>query len=96
MLRHVALFRWHDHATDEQKQVIRDGLSRLPPLIAELRDYRFGDDVGLVDGSWDFAVVADFDDPDGWRAYQEDPEHQQVREHIRALAAERASVQYEL
>ncbi len=97
VLRHVALFRWADGTTGDQKQAIHDGLARLPSLVAELRDYRFGHDAGLVEGNWDFAVVADFDDAEGWRAYREHPEHQRVlAEHIRPVAAERASVQYRI
>ncbi len=97
VLRHVALFRWVDGTTGDQKQAIHDGLARLPSLVAELRGYRFGDDTGLVEGNWDFAVVADFDDADGWRAYREHPEHQRVlAQHIRPVAAERASVQYRI
>ncbi len=95
MLRHVALFRWADGTTAEQKQAICDGLARLPSLIPELGDYRFGDDAGLVDGNWDFAVVADFDDAEGWRAYREHPEHRRVvAEQIAPVAVERAAVQY--
>ena len=97
MLRHVALFRWADGTTAEQRQAVVQGLARLPSLIPELLDYRFGDDAGLVEGNWDFAVVADFDDVDGWRAYREHPEHRRVlSEHIARVAAERAAVQYRL
>lgn len=97
VLRHVALFRWVDGTTGDQKRAIRDALARLPSLVPELRDYRFGDDAALVEGNWDFAVVADFDDADGWRAYREHPDHQRVvAEHIQPVAAERASVQYRL
>ena len=95
VFRHVALFRWADGTTAEQKQAISDGLARLPSLIAELRDYRFGDDAGLSDGNWDFAVVADFDDAEGWHAYRDHPEHRRVvSEHIGPVAAERAAVQF--
>lgn len=97
MLRHVALFRWADGTTAEQKQALVQGLARLPSLIPDLRDYRFGDDAGLLEGNWDFAVVADFDDVDGWRAYREHPEHRRVlSELIAPVAAERAAVQYRL
>ncbi len=95
VLRHVTLFRWSDGITDRQKQAIHDGLARLPAIVTELRDYGFGDDAMLVEGNWDFAVVADFDGSEAWRAYREHPEHQRVlTEHIRPVAAQRASVQY--
>lgn len=92
----MALFRWKDATTDEQRQQISAGLGELPSLIAEVRDYQFGPDAGLLETSWDFAVVAEFDDADGWRSYREHPAHQRVvAEHIGPAAAERASVQFE-
>ena len=73
------------------------GLGRLPGQIPELRAYRFGDDLGLVEANWHFAVVADFDDELGWRAYRDHPEHCRViDEHIRPVLAERAAVQYQI
>ncbi len=48
----------------------------------------------MVDGNWDFAVVADFDDEEGWRTYTADATHQQIiAERIRPIVAERAAVQ---
>ncbi len=92
----MALFRWKDGTTEEHRQQISAGLAELPSLIPELRDYKFGPDAGLVESSWDFAVVAEFDDVDGWRSYREHPAHQRVvTEHIGPAAAERASVQFE-
>ena len=97
VLRHVALFRWHEGTTEAQVRDLGDALGRLPSLIPELRDYRFGPDAGVAEGTWDFAVVADFDDVDAWRSYREHPEHQRVvTDHVRPLAGERASVQYRL
>lgn len=96
MVRHVALFRWADGVTEGQRQVVRDALAALPALIPELREYRFGDDAGLAEGNHDFAVVADFDDAAGFRAYQEHPEHRRVlTEVVRPLLAARAAVQFE-
>jgi hypothetical protein len=95
MVRHVALFKWAEGTTQQERDAIRTALAGLPPLIPELRAYRVGEDLGLVDGNWDFAVVADFDDVDGWSAYRNHPEHQRViEEHIRPVLAQRASVQF--
>lgn len=96
VFRHVALFRWTESATDEQKHTVYAALMELPAHIPELRSYRVGFDAGQVDGNWDFAVVADFDDAEGWRTYTMNPEHQLVlADHIRPVVAERAAVQYE-
>jgi len=62
MIRHVVVFAWVPEATDQQKQQVADELRKLPPLMTGLRAYHFGPDAGIIDGNFDFAVVADFDD----------------------------------
>jgi hypothetical protein len=96
MIRHVVMFRWATGATQEQKQRVAAELSRLPALVPSLRAYRFGADLGLNPGNFDFAVAADFDDADGYLAYRDHPEHRAiVAELIQPIAGERAAVQYE-
>ncbi len=96
MIRHMVLFRWIPEATQQQKQRVVTELGRLPALLPTLRAYRIGPDLGLVEGNFDFAVAADFDDLDGYLAYRDNPEHRAViAEFIQPIAAQRAAVQYE-
>ncbi|MGI9118928.1 MAG: Dabb family protein [Acidimicrobiales bacterium] len=96
MFRHVTLFRWVEGTTVAQVESLRRDLDSLPAVIPELRAYRVGADAGLVDANWDFAVVADFDDIDGWRSYIAHAAHQRVIErHIRGMLGERAAVQFQ-
>ena len=96
MFRHVALFRWAEGTTGQQVQTIQDALGELPAVIPELLDYSTGADVRAREGTWDFAVVADFDDAEGWRTYVAHPAHQHVLvDLINPRVGERASVQYE-
>ena len=96
MIRHTVLFVWSEAATDAQKRRVADELSRLPSLIPSLRAYAMGNDIGVNEGNWDFAVTADFDDLDGYLSYRDDPTHRAVIvEHISPIAARRAAVQYE-
>jgi len=95
MLRHPAMFRWRPGVTARDVAEVAEALRQLPAAIAELRDYRVGSDAGLAPGAWDFAVVADFDDAAGWRAYTDHPAHQAVARRIRTMLGERAAVQYE-
>ncbi len=96
MIRHVVMFRWTPEATQEQKQRVAAELRRLPALLPVLRGYDVGADLGLAEGNFEFAVVADFDDLEGLRAYRENPEHRAViAEFIQPITAQRAAVQYE-
>jgi hypothetical protein len=97
MIRHIALFRWTDDATPEQQAEVARRLGELPAHIPGIRSYAFGSDVAVNVGNFDFAVVADFDDVDGYVAYRDHEAHQAViAECIAPIRAERAAVQFEL
>ena len=97
MIRHVVLFRWKEGTTEAAKRAIRDGLADLANAIAGIRRYEYGDDAGLVERNFDFAVVADFDDADGYTAYAQHSLHQAlIRERIAPHLAERLAVQYKV
>lgn len=92
-LRHVAVFRFTEPSAPTAA-ALTAALRALQPLVPELRDYRFGSDAGLVEGNWDYAVVAELDDEAAFRAYQEHPEHQRIlAEIVRPHLAARAAVQ---
>ena len=96
MFRHVTLFRWAEATTDGHVQEIQRALEQLPAAIPELRGYRTGPDLKKADGTWDFAVVADFDNAEDWVTYLDHPAHQKVRaDLILPVLGERATVQYE-
>ena len=95
MLRHVAMFRFTAESTTDQHEAAFETLRGLPAIIPEIRDYKVGTDLGLVEGNWQAVVVADFDDEDGWRTYSQDPTHLKfIAEQMTPIVAERAAVQY--
>jgi hypothetical protein len=97
VFRHVVVLRWTAEATDEQRSHVMSGLAELPGLIPELRDYRFGPDAHMSEGNFDLAIVADFDDVDGYLAYRDNPDHVSlINERIRPILADRAAVQHEI
>jgi Stress responsive A/B Barrel Domain len=97
MIRHVVVFAWVPEATDQQKQRVANELRKLPPLMTGLRAYHFGPDAGIIDGNFDFAVVADFDDAQSYLAYRHHPAHRAaVDQAISPIVRERAAIQYEL
>ena|SRR5215475_8013411 len=97
MIRHVACFSWDDEMTDEMERQFASELTALAPKLAGLRSYHAGPDAGLVEGNFDFAVVADFDDVEGYVGYRDHPEHQAiVARYSRPHAKTRAAVQFEI
>ncbi len=97
MFRHVVLITLGSEATDDRRQALLDGLSALPAAIPEIRSYVYGVDAGLAEGNATVAVVADFDDVDGYRVYATHPAHVRViTELIRPIMVARAAVQHEV
>ena len=96
MIRHTALFKWADDATDEQKQAASVEVAKLPSIVPSIRAFASGPDTGFAEGNFDFAVTADFDDEAGYFAYRDDPAHREiVQRYITPFAAQRAAVQFE-
>ena len=97
MIRHVTLFAWVPEATDEQKQQMAEELRALAPLMTGLRAFHVGPDAGIIEGNFDFAVVADFEDARSYLAYRNHPTHRAVVEQVTSpITRDRVSVQYEL
>jgi len=93
-VRHVVVFRWRDGVTQDDVASIDAALAELPAQIPSLRGYHHGADLGLGEGRWDYGIVAECDDIEGWRAYEQHPAHQHVvTEVLRPRIAERAAVQ---
>ena len=88
MFRHVVLFRWTPDTSAETVDQIVKGLSACAAALDVTRSYTCGPDVGAdasptpAQDRFDFAVVADFDDLDGCKVYNEDPEHNRLRAEL--------------
>ena len=96
MIRHVALFTWDDEMTGEMEEQLAAELTALAPKLTGLRAYHAAPDAGLVEGNYDFAVVADFDDAASYLAYRDHPEHQDIIGRFsRPHATSRAAVQFQ-
>jgi hypothetical protein len=96
-IRHVVMFRFAEGTTDDQVQALADGLDGMPAAVGTMVDYRHGKDAGLSDTTYDYVVVGDFATVDDYLAYRDHPDHQAlIRDLVRPIVAERASVQFEL
>ena len=91
------MFRWTPTWTDDQRVAVENALGELPGVVPTIRSYHFGSDIGVNEGNFDFVVVADFDDVEGFLVYRDHPQHQRViAELIAPVIETRNAVQYEL
>jgi len=95
VVRHVALFRWKPETTAADVSRLEAAMHQLPSKIPCILSYRFGRDLGVIDGNADFAVVADFADQEGLATYANHGDHQAVIQNlIRPILAQREAIQY--
>jgi hypothetical protein len=97
VIRHVVLMRWKPGTSEDQKRAVCEGLAALPAAIPQIRSYQFGEDAAIVEGNFEFAIVADFDDRSDFQSYATSDVHQKlIAERIRPILQERAAAQFEI
>lgn len=97
MLRHVVLFKLDPKAPSDALTSLEEGLFELSRSISEIVSYRYGADLGLREGNFDFGLVADFADAAAFDRYVVHPDHQAfIRDRLTPIVLERVSVQYSI
>jgi|DEB0MinimDraft_10_1074344.scaffolds.fasta_scaffold00048_29 hypothetical protein len=74
MIRHHVLIVLNNDAKAVADQIVAE-LAAYAPTCAHIRSYQVGRDAGITEGAADVAVVAEFDDVAGYRAYATDQDH---------------------
>ena len=96
-IRHVVVFRFTDDASDAQVDRLAAGLDALPETVGLMLDYRHGRDMGLLDASWDYVLVAEFATVEDLMTYRDHPAHLAlIRDLVEPIVAERVGVQQRL
>ena len=96
MFRHVVNFRWNSQSSPEHVAALEEALSGLLALLPELRRYSFGSDAGINEGNYEFAVVAEFDNAEGYLVYRDNDEHARIiQTHIAPYLDSRTVVQFD-
>jgi hypothetical protein len=94
MVRNVVLVELKSDADLAAVTSIQDGLRALncPGTVS----YTLGDDLGLRDGNWSFAIVVDFEDETAYHGYDQDAEHNRLRGLLAAQSERVARVQFQI
>jgi hypothetical protein len=92
MFTHVVMFKLKDKA-DCTETVSK--LRSLEGKVPSLRAIEVGQDVLHTGRSFDIVLITRFDDLAGMEAYQVDPHHVTVVEHMHRVAETAVAVDYE-
>jgi len=85
MLRHVVMCKFKAGASESAIAEIVKGLGGLPAIIPEILEFECGRDVLRSERSYDFVLVAKFENLEKLKRYQVHPEHQKVAVKLREI-----------
>jgi hypothetical protein len=94
VIRNVVMVECKPDADPAEVRAIQDGFRAMK--LWGCLSYTVGDDLGLRDGNWSFAIVADFTTVDAYRNYDADDEHNRLRAMLKPMTARIARCQFEL
>ena len=97
MIAHIVTFRWRSEVAEEDVAALLDDLAAFRARVPSLLDYRYGADLGLREGTGDFAIVATVASPEALHAYLDHPAHHELlRRRLGAMVETRLAVQIAL
>jgi hypothetical protein len=97
LIYHVVVIRWKPDLPVGQVEKIVQRLNALPASVPSLRKMRCSPDLGWAAGNFDFGLVAEFEDRQGWQVYMEAREHRvMVSEFMAPWIETRTAVQFEI
>jgi hypothetical protein len=94
VIRNVVMVQLKADADLAEVARIQDGFRAMncPGTVS----YTLGDDLRLREGTWSFAIVADFTGIDAYRNYDADAEHNRLRGLLAPMTASIARCQFEI
>ncbi|WP_157976552.1 Dabb family protein [Parahaliea mediterranea] len=78
MIQHITLIHFKDGTSDERKQAVLAAFEQLPGLIPQVKAFRVGLDMALLEGNAGLAVVAEFASEEDFLAYSTHVAHTEV------------------
>jgi hypothetical protein len=97
VIQHIVLFRWKDGVSSAQLDALEQAVKKLPAQIPELKDLKWGPDLGFREGNADWGIAAIFEDHAGWHAYQVHAAHKAlVSDIISPITASRTAIQFQI
>lgn len=97
MLRHIVLVSFKPDASADQIAAWRDAVTEMCETSDEVLSFFLGENIGSGPNHHDAALVADFEDIDGFRKYISGEKHKAyVEDHARQVTAKLAAIQHEM
>jgi len=83
MVKHIVCIKFKPGIAESEIAELTKSLGALPPKIPEIRSFEFGPDILRTERSFDFALVASYEDVEALKRYQVHPDHLPVLAKVR-------------
>lgn len=93
MIRHVVLFQFAPGTSDVQIDTYERDLIDYVAALDGVISYRLGRDAGLNPSTYDFSIVAEFEDEPAFRAYFDGDRHLEIQRATAEMIVAKASSQ---
>jgi hypothetical protein len=93
VIRHIVLFQFNDGTTAQQIDDYESSLRDYVATLAGVRSYAIGRDAGVNPGTFDFSIIAEFDDEAAFREYFDGERHKQIQRDTASMIGAKASSQ---
>lgn len=95
--RHIVLFNWKQGTPESHVGKVIAALATLPSKIPQIKNYKFGPDLGVNPGNYQFVVAAEFESIEDYLVYRDHPDHRAfIAEFTAPFVETRAAIQYEI
>lgn len=94
MFRHVVIIRWTEPPSQDVLAEFGAALDALARESGTVRSFGHGSNTGERAGNADYCLIADFEDIEGWRVYDQHPAHALPRQFLGRLASDHMVAQY--
>jgi len=100
MIKHIVCWQLYEQAEGRDKttncSLVKAELLALKELIPEMRSVEVGENLPQAGSdNYDVVLIAEFDNLEALRRYQDHPEHQRFKKFISPLRSKKVAVDFE-
>ena len=80
------------HSKAENMDIVKERALALVPIIPQVKSMQIGKDILHTQASYDFVLIADFENDTDLKTYINHPDHKKVGEYLAKVTADRVSI----